>query len=195
MTDDELGPLTENPDLSASGAAMREEWRADEEMYAHEARTQWEHGRRLVDIFTELMHRGDVVAIAVDRASFTGTVIAVGDDLVSLHTPSGRVDLRTALPSRVASDRHALVPAPMLVRVVERAKAGGTRPAGPSSFRARLHELEMDGAELVVGCPIASEELRGALVLGRDHLRVRDGAGGETYVPLAWVSYVMPWRP
>jgi len=195
VPDDERDSLAGNPDLDAAGAAMREEWRAEEEFYGREAHAQWEHGRRMADVWTELMHRGDTVAIALERVTFTGVIVAVGDDLASLRTPAGRVDVHRALPARNAADRHALLPAPFVLRVVERAKSGGMRQPRPMSFRARLLELESDGGDVVVGCGLIPDELLGRITVGRDQLHVRGRDDTETYVPLAWVSYVRPHRP
>ncbi|MFN8037535.1 MAG: hypothetical protein U0V73_16570 [Acidimicrobiia bacterium] len=184
-----------HPDLAAAGAAMRAEWREDEELYAAEALAQWQHGRRLADVFTELMHRGDTVAITLAHWTFTGVVVGTGDDLVTLRTGAGRVDVHTALPARVAGDRHALVPAPVVVRVVERATAGGIRQPERLTFRARLHELVTDRAPLALGCASTADELRGLVTVGRDHVHVRGDDGAETYLPLAWVSWVRRLAP
>lgn len=195
MPDDELAGFGGDPDLSGAGASLREEWRAEEEEYGRAAAAQWTHRRRLVDVATELMHRGDTVAITTAGATFTGTVTYVAEDLVTLRTPAGRVDVHAALPTTVGRDR-ALLPAPLVIRVVERARAGGLRPGpGVESFRARLHEYEADGREVVVGSSLVTEELRGLITLGRDHVHVRSRDGAETYLPTAWIAYVMPWRP
>lgn len=195
MPHDELPRFADDPDLSGTGAAMRAEWRADEEEYGRAALAQWGHQRRLTDITTELMHRGDTVAVTVVGATFTGTITYVGDDLVTVRTPVGRVDVHTALPVAVAGDRRALAPAPLVLRVVERAKAGGVRPGNETSgFRARLHEYEADATELVIGSALVPDEVRGVVTLGRDHVHVRGRDGAETYLPIAWIAYVMPWR-
>jgi hypothetical protein len=184
------------PDLGDAGGALREQWRAEEEEYGRAAAAQWAHGRRLVDIARELMHRGDTVAVSTGEATFTGQVTQVGADLVQLGTPAGRVDLHLAALTTGAGDsRRARLLAPVVVRVVERARAGGRRSGATSeTFRARLLEYEAEAAEVVVGSVLLSEQLRGALTVGRDQLRVCDPAGRETYLPIAWVSWVMPWR-
>jgi hypothetical protein len=86
------------------------------------------------------------------------------------------------------------LPAPVMLRVLERARSGGRAGAGPDSFRACLLEHETDAVEVVVGSLLLEDELRGTLTVGRDQLRVCDREGGEAYAPLAWVSWVMSVR-
>jgi len=46
----------------------------------------------------------------------------------------------------------------------------------------------------VIGAVVLREELRGRLVVGRDHVVVHDRDGGQTYLPLGYVAWVKPWR-
>ena len=84
---------------------------------------------------------------------------------------------------------------PLVIRVVERARAGGRR-AEPlaRTFRARL--LEYDGEEIdaLIGSPFLREPLRGLLTIGRDHVTVHDADGSDTYLPLDHVAWAHPWR-
>ncbi|MGI8797026.1 MAG: hypothetical protein ACR2IR_10685 [Acidimicrobiia bacterium] len=184
------------PDLAATAGRLRDEWRAEEEEWSRAAATQWAHGRRLVDIARELMHRGDAVAVTSGRATFTGVVTHVGADLLRLRTAAGSVDVHlAALTAGGDGGRHVRLPAPVLLRVVERARSGGRRAGGGAdSFRACLLEHETEAVEVVVGSLLLDDELRGTVTVGRDQLRVCDRDGGEVYLPLAWVSWVMPWR-
>jgi len=166
---------------------MSEDWRVEEEEYTRAAAEQWAHGRGLVDVARELMHRGDTVAVAVGGHTFAGLLVHVGDDLLTVRTPSGPVDVHLAL-ARAGADMR--VPAPLVIRVVERARAGGRAGGGPATFRARLLEHETDRVEVVMGSLPIGEELRGTLTVGRDHVRLCDRDGRETLVPLAWVSWV-----
>jgi hypothetical protein len=176
-------------DLEPIFGAAREERRAEEEEYTRAALRQWARHRDLVDVVRELQHRGDTISVQVGRMVFVGVVDAVGRDYVQLRTDGGRVDIR------LASHAPEGAPVPVLVRVVNRARHGGRRAeAGAPSFRARLLEYDGDEVETVVGVPIPEDELRGCLVVGRDHVVVRHRDGGEMYVPLGCVAWVRPWR-
>ncbi len=168
---------------------MREEWRTEEEHWTAAAATQWAHGRTLVDIATEVMHRGDTVQALVGPSSFVGRVTYVGRDYLQLNAPGGQVDIRLVLPSAAGANA---IGAPLALHIVERARAGGERPApGADTFRARLLERETGGAPVLIGAALLRDTLRGELVVGRDQLMIRGAEGEETYLPLAWISWVM----
>jgi hypothetical protein len=194
---DALGDLPGDADLGGMAGALREEWRAEEEEYARAAAAQWGHGRRLVDVARELMHRGDTVAVTAGDLTFSGQIVYVGVDLLQLQTADGgALDVQLALLTTAREGtRESRVAAPVVLRVVERARSGGRRP-GPAAdtFRARLLEHEADGVEVVLGSVLLREELRGTLTVGRDQVRVCDPGGAETYLPLAWVGWVMRRR-
>lgn len=174
-------------ELESVFGAAREERRAEEEEYTRAAARQWARRRDLVDIARELQHRGDTVSIQMGEMVFVGVIDVVGRDYAQIRTDGGRVDIP------VLTSGNEREPRPLLVRVLERARAGGRR-AEPSAetFRARL--LEYDGEEIdaVVGSALLREELRGRLVVGRDHLVIRDRDGGDTYLPLSCVAWVKP---
>jgi hypothetical protein len=174
-------------DLEPIFGAAREERRAEEEEYTRAAARQWARHRDLVDVVRELQHRGDTISVQVGDMVFVGVIDAIGRDYVRLRTEGGRVDLRLAAS---ASDG---TPAPVLVRVVSRARHGGRRAeADAPTFRARLLEYDGDEIEAVVGAPTVGAELRGCLTVGRDHVVVRDRDGEHTYVPLGCVAWVRP---
>lgn len=178
------------PELGELAAGWREAWRRDQEAWGDEAARAWEHGRTLADRSTEWMLRGDVVAVSTAGRTFTGPVVAVGEDLLAVATPEGRVDVRTAFRAGRAAHSSR---APVVVRVVDRGAGPGRRPAaGAPTFEARLAELEARGAAVVVGSALLAEELIGEVGLGRDHLVVRPAGAHETVVPRAWVAYVRP---
>jgi len=175
-------------DLEPIFGAAREAWRAEEEEYTKAALRQWARHRDLLDVVRELQHRGDTISVQVGRVVFVGVVDAVGRDYLQLRTDGGRVDIR------LASHTPEGAPIPV-VRVVRRARHGGRRAeANAPSFRARLLEYDGDEIEAVVGVPSVEDELRGCLVIGRDHVVVRDRDGGETYVPFGAVAWVRPRR-
>ena len=176
-------------DLEPIFGAAREERRAEEEEYTRAALRQWARHRDLLDVVRELQHRGDTISVQVGHTRFVGTVDAVGRDYARLRTDGGRVDIR------LASHASEGAPVPVLVRVVNRAPHGGRRAeADAPSFRARLLEYDRDDVEAVVGVPSMEDELRGCLVVGRDHVVVRDRDGGAMYAPLGCVAWVRPSR-
>jgi hypothetical protein len=181
-----MAPVTRPDPLARAGigdaaAAARAAWRADEEEWTRAAAEQWHHGRTLVDVLREHLHRGDTVALTIGTTTVTGTLGAVGEDLVSMVTPDGRAD------TRVAGD------APILLRVVERAPSGGTRGWPVSTFRARLLEIEASGMEVEIVTQIG-DVVRGELHMARDHLSVRtdDGVGSVALAAVAWVRVPAP---
>jgi hypothetical protein len=175
-------------DLEPIFGAAREERRAEEEEYTRAALRQWARHRDLIDVVRELQHRGDTISVQAAPTRFVGLIDAVGRDYVRLRTDGGRIDIRLA-----SSEQDT--PVPVLVRVVNRARRGGRRAeADAPSFRARLLQYDADEIEAVVGIPAMGDELRGCLVVGRDHLAVRGRDGGEAYVPLSSVVWVRPWR-
>jgi len=188
-TGDAFDEFADDPDLESVFAVAREEQRAEEEEYTRAAARQWARHRDLIDVARELQHRGDMVSVRVGESVFVGVIDAVGRDYLQLRTDGGRVDIPLVRPNR----EHGALP--LLIRVIRRARAGGRRAEpGASTFRARL--LEYDGEEIdaVIGAVVLREELRGRLVVGRDHVVVHDRDGGQTYLPLGYVAWVKPWR-
>ena len=168
------------PELDlATAAALRAEWRAEEAEWSRAARERWEHGRSLVDVLRDCMHRGDTVAVEVGPLTFTGTVRSVGDDVVRIETPEGSVDVR------VAPDT------PAVVRIVTSARAGGGRgDASVPTFLARLRQLERSRVRLGLRGP--RESIEGEVLVARDHVSVVDGDGRRAYVPIGSVCWVRP---
>ena len=168
------------PDLGASGAAMREEWRAEQESVTRDAAEQWRHSRTLLDLAREHMHRGDRVAITVARPRAVGVIIEVASDRIAL------------LGDGVRADVHVADAIPLAFSVVERARAGGRTGARTASFRARLLELEAAGAPVVLATTIGPDPFTGILNVGTDLVVIATVAGTETVVALSAVGYVSP---
>ena len=179
-------------DLGATAGSMREAWRTDEEEWSRAAAAQWAHGRSLVDIARELMHRGDTMAVTAGDATFTGQVTDVGIDLLRVRTATGPVDVQLAAVTTGGGERRSLrLPAPVVLRVLTRARAGGRSASGwVTTFRARLLEYEADAVAVVLGSVLLGDELAGTLTVGHDQVRICDRDGGETYLPLPWISWV-----
>jgi hypothetical protein len=184
--DHRFDELAGDPELGSIAGAAREARRAEEEEYARAAARQWARHRDLLDVARELQHRGDTVAVHVAGRAFRGEIATVGHDYFQLRTPGGAVDVPL---SGSAGARH------VLVRVIERARRGGRR-AEPAAltFRARLLEYDRDEIDALVGTAVSGEELRGKIVVGRDHVVVREVSANETYVSLGDVIWIHPWR-
>ena len=164
--------------LGDAAAAVRAEWRADEEEWTRAAVERWQHRRTLLDVVRECMLRGDTIALRLGDITFTGLVQAIGDDLIALAAADGRVDVRV--------DEHT----PLVMRVHERARAGGTRGNAATTFRARLLELEMDGLDVEIGADVAGGIVYGAITVGRDHVIVHQDEQAETVIALAAVAWI-----
>jgi hypothetical protein len=188
-TGDAFDEFADDPELESVFAGAREERREEEEEYTRAAARQWARHRDLIDVARELQHRGDTVSVRVGEMVFVGMIDAVGRDYVQVRTDGGRVDIPLMRPGRESE------PVPLLIRVVQRARAGGRRaePAAPT-FRARLIEYDGEDLDTVIGSDVLREELRGRVVVGRDHVIVNDRDGGETYLPLSCVAWARPWR-
>jgi len=168
--------LLESDSVFDDAAMARAEWRADEEQWSRAALEHWEHGRGLVDVVRDCMHRGDTVTFGFPSHAWSGVVIAVGRDVACVDTGAGRVEIR------LAAD------APFVLRV--RASIGSARgDAGTrTTFTARLREV--DGTAQCIGTPTGP--LEGRLRIGVDQLRVTDVDGGVAYVPMDSVWWVRP---
>lgn len=159
-------------------AALRAEWRGEEEVWTRAALEHWEHGRTLGDAALDCMHRGDVVAITAVGVVLTGVVVAVGIDTVRLVDDEGHVDL--------SLDGGA----PLVMRVITRAPAGGVSGvAGTYTFRTRLLEHESCTAVELAASTLDGAVV-GALRVGADHARVRTRDDIDTFVPLRSVAWV-----
>jgi hypothetical protein len=165
--------------LGDAGAAARAEWRADEEAWTRTAVEQWRHNRTMRDVLRDAMHRGDRLAFVLPAITFVGSATGVGDDVAVLDTIDGPVDINV-------SDQSLLV-----VRVLERAHAGGTRGASVTTLRARALELETETCDVRIGCCGAPTVLEGRVQVGRDHLVVSEREGGnDLVVALAAVAWM-----
>ncbi|MCZ7536561.1 MAG: hypothetical protein M5T61_12095 [Acidimicrobiia bacterium] len=181
---DDVDPVAGHPDLVGAGAAMRADWRSEEEAAGADAVEHWQHGRSLRDRLLECMHRGDSVAAVVAGHRFTGEVVEASDDLLSILTVAGRVDV------------NLCDAVPVALEVAERARAGG-RSGGESSggFRARLLSRETEGVEVTVGTAFLPEPFDGRIGVGSDHVCVTGRGGGEVFLALSSVAFVAPRRP
>jgi hypothetical protein len=168
------------PDLGATGAAMREEWRSEQEAVTSDAAEQWRHSRTLLDIARDHMHRGDRVEITVAGHQAAGEIVEVASDRIALIDRDVRVDV------------HIADTVPCAFRVLERARAGGRSGGRSSTFRARLLELEAVRAPVAVATTISPDRLTGSLSVGTDLVVIATAAGVETVISLSAVALVSP---
>ncbi|MBW3618795.1 MAG: hypothetical protein KY461_00990 [Actinobacteria bacterium] len=156
------------------GGELRAEAEETERLAALAARRR----RSLADVAADLLARGDTVAVDVPGRRFTGRVVHAAADVMRVRTVSGAVDV----PLR----------GPVTLSVVERARAGGVdHPGGPSSFRSRLLELELEGAAVELGDAATGDTVVGRLTaVAVDHAVVVGPGGTERYVSLAGIAYV-----
>lgn len=182
-----MGQMTDpfdDAELRARAAALRAEWRDDEEEWTRAAFERWEHGRTLVDVARDCMHRGDTVVIITAGVAFRGEIVAVGAD-----TARVAVDRERAVDVNLAGD------APVVLRVDGRVRTRGSHDTdGARTFRARLLEREVDD-RVELGAPVLAESLVGTLRVSADHVRIRTRDGADTFVPLRSVAWVRQHRP
>lgn len=138
--------------------------------------------RALVDVAREAMARGDQVAVGVPGRRFTGVVAYAAGDLVILQTVGATVDVNLRAPAHL--------------RVVDRAPAGGAATTdGPSSFKARLFEIEMAGLPVEIGCTTLAEPQPGTVrAVAVDHVIWHDRDDQEWFLPIAAITHVLHRR-
>ena len=171
----------DHPDLTAIAGEMRAEWRAGQESATADAAAQWRHNRTLADWLRERMHAGDEIAVTLAAARFVGFVEEVGDDLVAVRCPSGRVEI------------HVCAGIPIAVEVVEHATDGGTRALARRGFRDALVARDAQTG-VSVGTLARPDGIDGSLLVGRDFVTVVARDGTETIVPIDHVAWVAPVR-
>lgn len=128
-------PGFDDAELRAAAAHVRDEWRNEEETLARDAFVVWRHRRTLPDVLREHMARGDRIELRVHGHTFTGVVVALGADVISLRDERRpRVDVRfgAAVPIEVT----------LLARAVDGGRSG---PYPDGGFRGRLLAREADG--------------------------------------------------
>ena len=157
-------------------ASARAEWRAEEAEWSRVALEHWEHGRGLADVLRDCMQCGDTVTFAFSTVTWSGSIGAVGRDIVRVDVGEVTVDVR-------------LDPAaPFVLRARSGAGEGAFDRAVVTTFAARLREL--DGTAVCIGT--SSGTLEGDLRVGRDQVRVTASGADVAYVPTGSVWWVRP---
>lgn len=176
----------ERPDDSEAlddlGRELRErvgnEMRLEAEMIEQDAATVELRRRRLADLATELMSRGDIVTVIAGDRSLRGRLTFARGEIASVEAAVGRVDIH--------------LPAGVVLRVDERSTAGGvTSRNGSDTLRARLLELELSGTDIEVWVPTHGIDVSGGIVaVGKDHVLIRDRDGSEWALLLSDIAWV-----
>lgn len=160
-----------------TAAAVRAEWRAEEEAWTRAAYERWEHARTLADVARDCMHRGDLATFSVASVTITGVIVAVGTDLVRVATVDGGVDIALHAGSE------------LVVRILPGHDRGTRGDGTVTTFAARLRELE--GARVDLGVT-GNDARRGRLHLGQQQVSLVDDDGIRVYMPTASVAWVRP---
>jgi hypothetical protein len=165
------------------GRELRErvggEYRLAAEEDEYWAMKQARRAGTLPEIAYDAMSRGDRIEIWAGEAVFRGFIQHTRNDLLVLRGPAN-VDINLG--------------APIVLRVIEPAAKSGVAasPGGPSSFTARLAELEQSNEICDFITPISRAEVVGRLTIrARDHVIVEGADHQEWFVPLAWLQAVV----
>jgi hypothetical protein len=193
MPDGELDPETRALDRELRervGGEFRTEAEEGERLAARAA----QRARDLAAVASELRDRGDRVAVDVAGRTYLGHVVHVGADLLQLRTrpsPPGVRDV-SGEPLGAGSVVDVHLAAPVVLRVVQRAREGGHGPQpGPATFRARLLELELADAVVELTAEAVAGAARGRVAaVARDHLVLLDEDATPWFVPLATITTV-----
>jgi ribosome maturation factor RimP len=136
--------------------------------------------RTLEQVAFELLSRGDTVVLAAGDRRFQGVIVHAHGDLVTLETTQGE-------------QVHAHLDGPVLLKVIERAAAGGRARDryGAESFLARLRELELDEIPVELVAPGTREVVAGELAaVTKDHVMVTGDHGETWFIPLDQIATV-----
>ena len=134
------------------------EFRDEAEEVERLVELQRERKSTLRDVAMAAMHRGQRVALRIFEEEWTGELIGVGSDYLSLRTPTVFLDARL--------DSVAIT--------TPRAREGGrTAKAASETFRARLAEFESTGERVTVRSRLPVIEVAGVIgVVAADHVVV-----------------------
>jgi len=139
---------------------------------------QLQRRRRAVlrDVANAAMHQGQGVTIRGFGDEWSGELLAVGTDYLSLRTPTQLLD------ARLDSIAIGLTPA---------RQGGRSGVPGSDTFKARLTEFEQTGEEVILRCRQPDLEVTGIInVVATDHIEIRC-PDERCYVPLGGVFLVI----
>jgi hypothetical protein len=155
---------------------MGNEFREEAEEVERLTNLQRRRKASLSEVALAAMHRGDQVTIHARTGDWTGELLAVGDDYVSLQAPNGTIE---ALLDGVA------------FQVVPSRTGGRSGKAAAATWKARLSEFALSGETVTVVAPDLGLEVIGAIeLIARDHAVIINETG-RTYIPLLSLAIVL----
>jgi hypothetical protein len=169
-----------DPEIAALDRGIRRELREEAEaleLDVHEAELRERH---MVDIAHDMHNRGDFVALATSRRTFTGHVVSAGRDVVTVRTDSFDVDVHL--------DDVAYL------RVVEPRRGPAATPRTPSAGTFELCLMEKRSAveRVELGYRNLDDTIIGAITaVGQDHLVLVDDQREQWFIALNAVSWVI----
>jgi hypothetical protein len=135
------------------------EFRSEAEEVERLVQLQRRRNALLRDVVTAAMHQGQGVTVRCLGSEWSGELLAVGSDYLSLLTGSH------FLEARFDSIAIGLTPA---------RQGGRTGKPASQTFRARLTEFELTGEELTLRCSSPIVEATGVIeVVATDHIELR----------------------
>jgi len=169
--------LSSHPDLGVLGARMRSEWAREQDDATADAQEQFQRHQSFRDWLIAAMHAGDRIAVTVVEQRFTGTVEAVGDDIIGLRALFGRVDV------------HVAPGIPIQIELEDHPTSGGQRGDANASFAATLAARDPE-ADTSIGTIYHPQGLDGLVTPGSDFVISRARAGAVTVLPMAQIAWV-----
>ena len=132
--------------------------------------------RRLADVAWEAIQSGSRIRIRVGSRELAGTPLYARNDLMTLETGNGQVDVY--LPN---IDALSVVPESTLGRSV---------PKGVETFRARVSMLQLSRKRMEIVCRGGETRFSGEIeYVARDHLSLRTSLG-PVLIALEAVAYL-----
>jgi len=179
------GSSGHDPDSSPDGfpdlarflrQGVGQEWRAELEATEFETHQDRLRRRTLRDVARMLLHRGDRLTVQAGALKLSGHVTAGGTDYVTINTNHLCADARLGM---------------VALRVTKR-RSGGAQAGGmPSTWRARLTQMELTQETVQVHAPSLGVSLEGRIrAVAVDHVWLVDAAGFDIYVPFEEISVV-----
>ncbi len=137
--------------------------------------------RRLVDAVWEAVHRGRRIVVSVGRRTVSGAPVYARNDLVTMETAAGIVDIY--LPNI-----DALV-------VTDEAAEGRPADKDVETFAARVSMLQLSKFEVEVVCRGGGPGFNGTIdYAARDYVALK-GAMGTVFVALEAIAYLIRRPP
>lgn len=177
-----MADLPQSPDPFDWSLARRMEARLRREFEAAESEAALlaARRRRLADVAWEAAQAGRQVTVRVGSRHVVGKPLYARNDLMSLETANGRVDV--CLPN---IDAMSVAPAP---------GHGVSVRKDVESFAARISMLQLTSERVEVVCRGGEARFYGTIeYVARDHVALA-GSRGEVLVALDAIAYVVP-RP